>query len=154
MLAFAMSLVGAWAGISVFVGPLFGYRTDGSPAWTWDLQHALLYLAPGTAAVVASLMMLRMVGRAPEGRGGTHLAGTLAVAAGGWLVVGPSAWMALYPHHVVWTATSPWHRFLHEVGANLGPGALIIVFAAYALGLAGARPAGYRPSPPLAGSPA
>src|SRR5574340_782616 len=44
-------LVGAWGGIVPFVGPIFGFSADGTVAWYWNMPHALLWLAPGAAAV-------------------------------------------------------------------------------------------------------
>ena len=39
-------LLGAWAGIVVFVGPLFGYDAQGRGSWVWNSNHAFLHLAP------------------------------------------------------------------------------------------------------------
>jgi len=136
--ALATVLVGAWAGIVVFVGPSFGYSVDGTGAWRWDEAHAWLHFAPGVAAVVAGLLMLAALGRAVSGGAtrGVGLAGLLSIVAGAWLVLGPTAWPTVVTtHRRVWAVASPLHNLAHQVGANLGPGALLIVFGALSMGL-------------------
>jgi hypothetical protein len=44
---FLTLLLGAWAGIVAFVAPAFSFSADGSPVWTWNLAHSLLFLVPG-----------------------------------------------------------------------------------------------------------
>ena len=69
--------LGAWGGIVPFVGPIFGFSADGSPAWTWNLPHALLFLAPGAVAFVGGLAIIAG-GRSVLGRHvGLALAGAL-----------------------------------------------------------------------------
>ena len=133
-------LVGAWAGICVFVGPLFGYSVDGSRAWVWNLPHGVLHLAPGAAGVFAGLMMLGAAGRgrrltAMAGSPGAVTAGFLAAVAGAWLVIGPVAWSVLRPHPVVWALASPLHSLADQVGANLGTGVLLAILGGLAMGL-------------------
>ena len=132
-------LLGAWAGISVFVGPVFGYDPGGPFAWTWTRAHALLYLAPGVAGVVAGLMLLSGVGPAAHGfgRGVTRVAGSLAALAGAWLIIGPSAWPLLSTPGVVWGSATGTTLFLRQIGANFGVGALLLGLGAYTFGLAG-----------------
>jgi hypothetical protein len=127
-------LMGAWAGIVVFVGPLFGYAIDGKTAWRWNLNHALLHLAPGAAAVLGGLILL---GRfAPR----VHFGGLLTIAAGAWLVIGPLAWPVLLGgKHVAWTSAGPFHDLANQAGANLGPGLLLVLAGAVCLGAAIAR---------------
>jgi len=130
------TLLGAWAGIVVFAGPVFGYSVEGRGAWHWSAAHGLLHLAPGAAAFLAGLIILAS---APSGvaRGGSAFIGSLlAVAAGAWLVIGPIAWPVLQGNgHRVWNAAPPLHELAYQVGANLGPGAILILTGALALGL-------------------
>ncbi len=132
-------LLGAWAGISVFVGPVFGYDPDGPLAWTWTRAHALLYLAPGVAGVLAGLMLVSGAGLAAHGygRGVTRVAGSLAALAGGWLIIGPIAWPLLSTPGGLWGGAAGTTLFLRQIGANFGVGALLLAFGAYAFGLAG-----------------
>ena len=139
-------LVGAWGGIVPFVGPTFGFSGDGTMAWYWNMPHALLWLAPGAAAVVAGAVMLGMLPRALSGLGriGAFGAGLLAVLAGAWFVIGPEAWPVLVRSAGVFTPAHPLREFARQIGYSFGPGVLLVLFGAMAMGMAGraARPAG------------
>jgi len=130
------ALLGAWAGLSVLVGPSFGWSPDGSPSWHWSLIHAALHVAPGAAALFAGLVMLAIVPKAARGAGrsGSALAGLLAILAGAWLVIGPSEWPVLEStQQAVFAPASPIRSFTYVVGANLGPGLLIAIAGAFAI---------------------
>jgi hypothetical protein len=133
-----MVLAGAWAGIVVFWGPTFGYSVDGSGSWHWSSAHTWLHLAPGAMAVLAGLLMLaslpRLVGeRAGRGSG---LASIMSIVAGAWLVIGPASWPTLVNHaHPVWAATTPLRTLADQVGANLGPGLILMLAGSLTLGL-------------------
>jgi len=130
------ALLGAWAGLSVFVGPSFGWSPDGSPSWHWNLIHAALHVAPGGVALIAGIAMVATVPKAARGMGrlGAALAGLLAILAGAWLVVGPSEWLVLKPtQQIVFASATPMRSFTYVVGANLGPGLLLAVTGAFAL---------------------
>lgn len=130
-------LFGAWAGIVPYVGPLFGYRANATGAWTWNLDHALLHLAPGVVAVAAGLVILGMLPRArriARGRFGAASAGLVLVACGAWLVLGPSIWPIFYPSAVVFGhSTSALTGFVNRVGYNLGPGLVLVWLGAMAM---------------------
>jgi len=130
------ALLGAWAGLSVFVGPTFGWSPDGSPSWHWSLIHAALHAAPGGVALIAGIAMVATVPKAARGMGrlGAALAGLLAILAGAWLVVGPSEWLVLKPtQQIVFASAAPMRSFTYVVGANLGPGLLLAVTGGFAL---------------------
>lgn len=129
-------LTGAWAGIVPYVGPLFGYRSNGLGSWAWTLQHGVLYLIPGAAAVFAGLLILGMVPRSwlTRARLGAGFAGALAIACGAWLVLGPVAWPIFNgPLTTVFGTATPTNNFLNWLGYNLGPGILLTGFGAMAL---------------------
>jgi len=67
-----------------FIGPSFGYGMGGVAAWTWTESHATLHLAPGVAAIVGTLFLLR--GR----RAGQTFGSLLAMTGGIWFVIAPS----------------------------------------------------------------
>ena len=156
-------LLAAWAGIVAFVGPTFGYAVHAGPSWQWNLDLGWLHFAPGVAGVVAGLLVLAsssspaqtapgaVAGRSRRLR--LALASTLAAVAGAWLVIGPLAWPVLRPGSAsVFRRASPLHTLADQVGANLGPGLLLVLLGALALGLAtagratvGAAPEGRRP---------
>jgi hypothetical protein len=124
-------LLGAWAGIVAFVGPLFGYTLQGRGAWVWNANHVYLHLAPGSAAVLAGLLIMVALPRGAI----SVFASVLAVAAGAWLVIGPLAWPVLEgAKHLPWAQVSPIRSLAIQVGANLGPGLLIVLFSSLAIG--------------------
>lgn len=135
-------LVGAWGGIVPFVGPLFGFNADGTMAWYWNLPHALLWVVPGAAACVAAAMMVGAMPRAV--RFGAFSGGVLAVLAGAWFVVGPEAWPVLFRSAGVFAPAGAYKSFLHMIGYSFGPGVLLLVFGALALGMASRRPRAVR----------
>jgi hypothetical protein len=137
----AMILVGAWAGIVVFVGPVFGYSVDGSDSWHWSAAHAWLHFAPGVAAVVAGLLAMASLPRFIAGRGGgSSRAGALSIVSGAWLVAGPTAWPAMVSGSHVWALTTALRNPADQIGANLGPGVLLIVTGSFAVGLVTHKP--------------
>jgi hypothetical protein len=134
-------LVAAWGGIIPFVGPLFGYSADGAPAWQWSSMHALLWLAPGAVAVAMALGMLGMVPRAVAGlaRGGAFTAGMITVLCGAWFVIGPIAWPVVERSPGVFAPAGPMRSLADLVGYSFGPGVLLVLFGALAMGMAGRR---------------
>lgn len=167
-LGFLTLLVGAWGGIVPFVGPTFGFSADGTMAWYWNMPHALLWLAPGAAAVLAGAVMLGTLPRALAGLGrmGAFGAGLLAVLAGAWFVIGPEAWPVLVHSAGVFTPAHPLRELAREVGYSFGPGVLLVAFGSMAMGMAGrtarrarvtrteARPATTPAKPTTAAKPA
>jgi hypothetical protein len=133
---FLIVLLGAWAGIVPFVGPSFGFSGDGSSSWMWNLPHALLWVAPGAVAVWCGLMMLGLVPRAISGFGrlGSAALGTITAACGAWLVIGPSAWPVLEHSAGVFVPASPLRELAYLIGYSLGPGILLVLFGAFAIG--------------------
>jgi len=110
MVGLLTALLGAWAGLSVLVGPSFGWSPDGSPSWHWSLIHAALHVAPGGAALVAGVAMVAIVPKAARGAGrsGAALAGfwqsspgrgSSSVRASGRYSSPPSRSCSRPPHH-------------------------------------------------------
>lgn len=125
-------LLGAWAGIIPFVGPIFGFSADGTGSWHWNLAHAVLFLAPGAAACFAGL--LAMISAAGGMRGLLGFAGVLAAACGGWLIVGPVAWPVLQGVAFFRTGAPALREFAYWIGYSLGPGALLLALGAFIVG--------------------
>lgn len=127
-------LLAAWGGISVFVGPLFGYHPTSQASWDWTTQNWLLHAVPGAVGVLAGLMMLGMIGARGFGRrSGISLAAILALAAGAWFVIGPVAYGIFASGTPYAQSASAWDNFWHQVGANLGPGVLLLMLGGMAL---------------------
>lgn len=131
-------LVGAWGGIVPFVGPTFGFSGDGSASWYWDFAHAMLWLVPGAVAVACGLAMLGLIPRALAGLGrfGSLATGIVVVACGAWFVVGSVAWPVLRHSVAVFAPASPIKELAYQVGYSLGPGVLLTMFGAFAVGWA------------------
>jgi hypothetical protein len=129
-------LVSAWGGAVPYLGPTFGYSADRAGSWTWNLAHGVLALAPGAVGVVAGLAILSTGGRVAVGFGRLSLAtaGLLAVAAGGWFIIGPVAWPVMVSSHPYFVGGTPVRVLENVVGYSLGTGAIVTAGGAFALG--------------------
>jgi hypothetical protein len=130
-------LVSAWGGIVPYVGPLFGYTLHGGGAWSWNLEHSLLALAPGALGVVVGMMLLGET-RGIVGRGRISLAtaGLLIVLCGAWFVVGPLAWPLIVSHGTYSVVGTSLHRLEVYLGYSLGVGVLLAVCGGFTAGWA------------------
>jgi hypothetical protein len=127
--AVLLMVLGAWVFLAPLVGPYFSFGLDTSSKWRFTNDHWLLSLVPGIALFTAGLLMTvrsRAIG---------WLAGLIAVAAGVWLVIGPTL-------HPTWSS----HTFVPLPGSDpktaarwiadfYGAGALAIYLGAQAQGL-------------------
>ncbi|HEY7049875.1 MAG TPA: hypothetical protein VH373_21855 [Jatrophihabitantaceae bacterium] len=125
-------ILGAWAGIVPFIGPYlnFAYTPAASTTWHWTDARGWFEVAPGAAAVAGGLLLLFGTNRAVAIAGGW-----LGVAAGAWLIVGPS--LADVLNQTVGApdpASTSNVQALEELFFFYGVGALILFFAAAALG--------------------
>jgi hypothetical protein len=136
------ALLGAWAGIVAFVGPEFGYRPTSAASWQWTTANWLLHLVPGAVAVGAGLVVLAMARAVtPASRGLLRLAALCIVCAGAWLVVGPALWPVFESGRPYAAAASAQMSFTHQIGANLGPGILLVLLGGMIFEAVGAAPA-------------
>jgi hypothetical protein len=128
--------LGAWGGLVPFIGQALNFNADDSSLWTWDLSHALLYLAPGIAAVLggAAIGLTTWMGE----RRGLDVSrlllpvGFLLLAVSGtWFVLGPSIWPIYYTSRVFAPAT-PVTSFAEMVVYNFGVGVLLSMLAGVA----------------------
>ncbi|MGA8297286.1 MAG: hypothetical protein WB770_09615 [Acidimicrobiales bacterium] len=134
---------GAWGGIVPFVGPIFGFSADGTPSWTWNLTHTILFLLPGAAAFVGGLAIVAG-SRSVLGRHvGLAIAGALVAIAGAWFIVGPLAWPVLKGVSV-FSATGALRSLEYWIGYSLGPGGFLIALGSFAFA---------RPTPLVAKTP-
>lgn len=128
-----MLVVGAWAAIVGFIGPLFGYHATTTAAWSWTRSNWLMHLLPGVVAFGAGLLALSHARSVSVWRGSLATAGLLAIGAGAWLVIGPTASVLFESTRVYGPSTGAWAAFANEVGANLGPGVLLVALGGMAL---------------------
>lgn len=133
-MAMLVGLIGAWAGIVAFVGPDFGFRPTTVSAWQWTTDNWLLHLIPGAVAVGAGLIIMASARALTTAtRSMIRLAVLATMAAGTWLVIGPALWPVFESGQPYGVATSARLSFAHQVGANLGPGLILVAFAAMIL---------------------
>lgn len=123
-------LLGGWAGLAPFVGPYlhFGFTPDVA----WKLTDSRLYLSalPGGVALFAGLLIA-----ATRSRGFGGLCAFIAALAGGWLVFGGSIALMLGLSLSPGTSLRGSVRMVELTQlAFFGVGALIVFFAAIALG--------------------
>lgn len=122
-------LLSAWGAIVPYLGPTFSYSADGTSAWTWTFNHAMLWLVPGAVGMVASLAVMS---RARGGRLAARMSlafwGLVLFACAAWFVLGPSVWPVL-GRGMPYTPASDYNRFLELVGFNLGIGVVMAAFA-------------------------
>jgi hypothetical protein len=129
-------LLGAWAGVAPFVGPLFGYRMDTLGAWAWSTPRAELSVGPAVVALLGGLLLLTAGPRALR-----RFGGLMAGVAGAWLVVGTSffpIWGGALPAAPSTGLGGLGPNLLHAVegvGFFSGTGVLIVALAAHSLGV-------------------
>jgi hypothetical protein len=129
-------MLGAWGGLVPYIGHALNFNADDTSLWTWNLQHGLLYLAPGIAAVAggSALLMSAWV----DNLRGLDLSqvtlpfGALVIGLSGiWFVLGPSISPIYYAGHVFAGAT-PARTFAEMLVYNLGVGVSLSMLAGVA----------------------
>jgi hypothetical protein len=127
----AIVALGVWAGLIAFVGPYFDYQIGTTETWDWSSNRFVLEVLPGAVAVLGGLFLLRAATRVSASMGGW-----LALAAGIWLVIGPTMSM-LWENGDLGTGAAigdTGTRVAEWIGFFYGPGVLITALAAFALG--------------------
>jgi hypothetical protein len=131
----ALVLLGGWGGVAPLAGPSFGYGF--TPDKAWDLTHGRLYLSvlPGAVVLVAGLIVLITRSRAFGG-----FCAFIAALGGAWFIAG-AALVQLLPASQaasisagVPLGTGTSRIVLTSLTFYAGAGALIVFFAALALG--------------------
>jgi hypothetical protein len=125
-------LLGAWGALIPFIGPYFHYAYSPDHAWTYSSGRLWLEILPGAATLLGGLIVLAAATR-PTAVFGAWL----AALGGGWFVVGRTL-------STLWTSGgtvaagnalgSTVTRAVEDIGFFTGLGAVIIFFAAMALG--------------------
>jgi hypothetical protein len=130
--------ISAWGGIVPYVGPAFGFSADGAGSWSWSMTHSVLALIPGALGVLIGFSFLARVPDDGIGRRKASLgfAGLLAVACGAWFVLGPLAWRVIDNVGPYFVTTSPLRQLANQAGYALGPGLILAMCGAFAIGWA------------------
>jgi hypothetical protein len=130
-------VLGVWGGLIPFIGPYFHYAFGGTQTWHYTAQRLWLDIVPGAVAVVGGLMLLSAASRI-----GGLTAAWVAIAAGVWFVIGPA--VSILWHHSLYAIGAPLggatRQMLEWVGYFFGLGAVIVGFAAFAMGRYFSRP--------------
>jgi hypothetical protein len=128
-------LLGGWAGVAPFAGPSFGFGFTPDRAWHYTQGRLYLSALPGAIALLAGLIITLTRSRSFGG-----FCAVVAAVAGAWLIAGASL-IRLLPASQVASittgnplGTSTSVRILTQVAFFTGAGALIVFFAALALG--------------------
>jgi hypothetical protein len=130
-------ILGLWAALVPFIGPYFDYQIGTTDTWDWSIDRLWLSVLPGAAAAIGGLIMLRSTRRSTA-----SLGGLLALAAGLWLVAGPTISM-LWNDGTSATGAAIGDngtRVLEWIGFFYGSGAVITLFSSYGLGFLAALP--------------
>jgi len=126
-----LMLLGIWGAIIPFVGHYFGYGFTPDNTWQWTAARGWLEVAPGAATFLAGMLISYSANRAT-----TVFSGMLAAAAGGWFILGPIAIPLWSPGSLGTPVGGAAQQFLERVGMFSALGALIVLFAAIAIGRA------------------
>lgn len=137
---FVLMAVAAWGGVVAFVGPTFDFEFgDATRAWVWSQSHALLYVAPGAVGLLGGFLLLATARWALE-----RLGALLALGSGVWFLIGPTVeplWRNDTARETIGTQGSTTLRVLEGIGYHYGTGAVLVMLAAFALGLLALAPA-------------
>jgi hypothetical protein len=138
MVGFVALVVSAWGGIVPFVGPTFGFSADGAASWHWQLSHVVLGLIPGALGCLVGLTLLAPANATVTRRRlSLSTAGVIGIASGAWFVIGPLAWPVLVNTHSYFlTLATPLRELEYQVGYALGPGLILVMCSAFAVGWA------------------
>lgn len=131
-------LLGIWGGIVPFVGPYFNYAFGSDATWHYTTNRFWLSILPAIVVIAGGLILMRSGHRV-----GGALGAWLALAGGGWFVVGPAV-SRIWEHSGVpigHPLYGSFRQMLELVGYFYGLGAVIIGLAAFALGRYVTRPA-------------
>lgn len=118
-------VLGVWAGLIHFIGPYFEYQADQADVWVFTWERFWIGILPAVVAIVGGAVLSSAAHRVAGSVGAF-----LGIAAGIWLVIGPS--VAGY-----WTALSPstmTMSIVEQIGLFYGLGAVVTAVAAFALG--------------------
>jgi hypothetical protein len=131
----ALLLLGAWGGVAPFAGPSFGFGYTPDRAWAYTSGRLYLSAVPGAVVLLAGLIV--MVTRS---RGFGAFWAFLAALGGAWFIAG-AAVLGLVPGNQVAAirtgnplGTGAHIAILTNLALFTGTGALIVFFAALALG--------------------
>lgn len=125
-------LLGAWGALIPFIGPYFHYAYSPDRSWTYNSGRLWLEVLPGAVALLGGLIVL-----AASMRPAAMFGAWLAAMSGIWFVVGQTLstlWTTGNTPAAGYPVGGAVTRAVEQVGFFTGLGAVIIFFAALALG--------------------
>lgn len=131
----ALILLGGWGAVAPFAGPAYGFGYTPDRAWAYTSGRLYLSAVPGAVVLVAGLIIA-----ATRSRGFGGICAFLAALGGAWFIAGAAVTALLPGNQAASIRTgSPLGSGAHvAILTNLalftGTGALIVFFAALALG--------------------
>jgi hypothetical protein len=140
---FLLILLGLWGALIPFIGPYFDFAYTPDKAWTYNTGRLWLELLPGAAVFLGGFFLM-----AARGRHTALFGALLAVAAGGWFVLGQSL-SPLWNNHVAMGGTpassTQYMRIMEQLGFFTALGVVIVFVAATALGRIASVASGIHP---------
>jgi hypothetical protein len=140
---FLLMLLGLWGALIPFIGPYFDFAYTPDKAWTYNTGRLWLELLPGAAVFLGGFFLM-----AARGRHTALFGALLAVAAGGWFVLGQSL-SPLWNNHVAMggspAASTQYMRIMEQLGFFTALGIVIVLVAGAALGRIASVASGIRP---------
>jgi len=128
-------LLGGWGGIAPFLGPSIGYGFTPNTAWTYTHSRLFLSAIPGAVVLVAGLIIA-----VTRSRGFGGFCAVVAGLGGAWFIAGAQL-VKLLPASLGGSITTgaPIESGAHRIIVTglafyAGTGALVVFFAALALG--------------------
>src|SRR5918999_2728760 len=125
-------LLGLWGGLIPFVGPYVDFAYTPNETWFFNGDRFWLNVAPAIATGLGGLIVLFSANRAVAMFGGW-----LATLGGAWFIVGPTVSVLWKPTGTSATGTpigDELRQVVEQLAFFLGLGAVIVFFAALALG--------------------
>jgi hypothetical protein len=140
---FLLILLGLWGALIPFIGPYFDFAYTPDKAWTYNTGRLWLELLPGAAVFLGGFFLM-----AARGRHTALFGALLAVAAGGWFVLGQSL-SPLWNNHVAMggspASSTQYMRIMEQLGFFTALGVVIVFVAGTALGRIASVASGIRP---------
>ena len=125
-------LLGAWGALIPFIGPSFHYAYTPDRAWTYNSGRLWLEILPGAVTLLGGLIVL-----AARSRPTALFGAWLAAMSGAWFIVGQTLstlWTASAAPAAGYPVGGTVSRAVEQVGFFTGLGAVVMFFAAMALG--------------------
>jgi hypothetical protein len=124
-----LMVLGAWGALVPFIGHSFGFGFTPNNTWAWTAARGWLEVLPGAATFVGGALLTTSAHRVSATFGAW-----LAAASGAWFVVGTLIGPLWSAGNIGVASGSGNHQVYEQLGMFSGLGAVIVLFAAIAIG--------------------